>query len=165
MFQHCHNIAIKHNQAVDFPKSGHTPEDLRNKWQGDVPPETVERYPNFMCRTGSSSYKSTRLLGDLFNRVTEVQEIIRVEELVTSEENIQLDESVLIAGDAEYEAEASDAYGEYCAMIGVIIVVVSLQSLFYHFRDFWIITVYKTKVNCFLVDLWLLKSELAKSKL
>ena len=75
-----------------------------------------------MCRASSSSYKSTRLLGNLFNRVIEVQEIIRVEELVSSNENIKLDESVLIPGDAAYEGEASEAYGEYCAMIGVSII-------------------------------------------
>uniref|UniRef100_A0A914QN65 RNA-dependent RNA polymerase n=1 Tax=Panagrolaimus davidi TaxID=227884 RepID=A0A914QN65_9BILA len=115
--KHCFTIAKKHNQAVDFPKSGEVPVPLRKKWENGQPPETVERFPNFMLKSSMASYKSIRLLGDLYSRVTEVKEIIRVEELAESNQQITLDESVLYEGDNEYLETANRAYVEYSSLI------------------------------------------------
>uniref|UniRef100_A0AC34F872 RNA-directed RNA polymerase n=1 Tax=Panagrolaimus sp. ES5 TaxID=591445 RepID=A0AC34F872_9BILA len=118
--EHCHNIALKHNQAVDFPKNGQIPDELTKKWEQGLPPEKVERFPNFMCKGSASSYKSNRLLGELYNRAMEVREIIRVEEIASTDEKVKIDESVLMLGDHVYEDAAQTAYDEYRTLIGGI---------------------------------------------
>uniref|UniRef100_A0AC35F468 RNA-dependent RNA polymerase n=1 Tax=Panagrolaimus sp. PS1159 TaxID=55785 RepID=A0AC35F468_9BILA len=118
--EHCRNIALKHNQAVDFSKSGTVPDELTKNWEGGIPPEKVERFPNFMCKGSQASYKSNRLLGDLYVRVMEVREVIRVEEIASTDEKVKIDESVLLEGDAIYEAKAQAAYDEYRTLIGSI---------------------------------------------
>uniref|UniRef100_A0A914Z7B8 RNA-dependent RNA polymerase n=1 Tax=Panagrolaimus superbus TaxID=310955 RepID=A0A914Z7B8_9BILA len=119
--EHCHNIALKHNQAVDFPKNGQIPEDLTKKWERGLPPEKVERYPNFMNFKSASAYKSNRLLGELYNRAMEVGEIIRVEEIVYLDEKVEIDESVLMSNDHRYENIAQSAYDEYRTLVGVCV--------------------------------------------
>uniref|UniRef100_A0AC35GXF1 RNA-directed RNA polymerase n=2 Tax=Panagrolaimus sp. PS1159 TaxID=55785 RepID=A0AC35GXF1_9BILA len=116
--EHCHNIAIKHNQAVDFPKSGQVPAPLKKGWEEGLPPEKVERYPNFMAKSSQASYKSIRLLGDLYNRVIEIREIIRIEDLISADEIISVDESVMYEGWKEYIDNADAVYTEYCILIG-----------------------------------------------
>uniref|UniRef100_A0AC35GKJ9 RNA-dependent RNA polymerase n=1 Tax=Panagrolaimus sp. PS1159 TaxID=55785 RepID=A0AC35GKJ9_9BILA len=110
----------KHNQAVDFSKSGQVPDELTRTWDRDLPPEKVERYPDFMCKGYASSYKSDRLLGNLFSRAMEVREIIRTEEYASMDGKIKLDESVLMPGDEIYEYIAQSAYDEYRTLIGSI---------------------------------------------
>uniref|UniRef100_A0A914Z7Y8 RNA-dependent RNA polymerase n=1 Tax=Panagrolaimus superbus TaxID=310955 RepID=A0A914Z7Y8_9BILA len=118
--EHCHNIALKHNQAVDFPKNGQIPEDLTKKWEGGLPPEKVERFPNFMTKSSASAYKSNRLLGELYNRAMEVGEVIRIEEIVYLDEKVEIDESVLISDDHIYEDIAQTDYDEYRTLVGGI---------------------------------------------
>ena len=72
-----------------------------------------------MARSSQASYKSVRLLGDLFSRVTEVKEIIRVEELAESNLTVELDESVLYDDDYEYRDAARKSYLDYCSLIQV----------------------------------------------
>ena len=60
---------MKHNQAVDFPKTGVAPPRLRQNWEGDLPPERVERWPDFMGKKQRLSYRSRNLLGHLYRLV------------------------------------------------------------------------------------------------
>uniref|UniRef100_A0AC35GDB2 RNA-directed RNA polymerase n=1 Tax=Panagrolaimus sp. PS1159 TaxID=55785 RepID=A0AC35GDB2_9BILA len=71
-----------------------------------------------MCKGHASSYKSDRLLGNLFSRAMEIREIIRTEEYDSMDEKIKLDESVLMPGDEIYEYIAQSAYDEYRTLIG-----------------------------------------------
>ena len=67
IFQVCRNIAVKHNQSVDFPKTGIPPETLIRTWnvERDLPPEKVQFFPDFMAKHGFLSYNSRNLLGIL----------------------------------------------------------------------------------------------------
>lgn len=65
-FQHCNTIAVKHNQSVDFPKTGIAPPRLRKHWDGDLPPERVIRWPDFMGKKQKLCYRSRNLLGHLY---------------------------------------------------------------------------------------------------
>uniref|UniRef100_A0A914XXS8 RNA-dependent RNA polymerase n=1 Tax=Panagrolaimus superbus TaxID=310955 RepID=A0A914XXS8_9BILA len=113
--KHCLSIALKHNQAVDFVKSGVLPPELTKKWEGDdLPPEKV---PKFYEKNHVPTYKSSRLLGNLHSRATEVREFIRVEEISSVDEIIKIDESVLMPGDAIYQDIAQSAYHDYRTLI------------------------------------------------
>ncbi|VDK18703.1 unnamed protein product [Anisakis simplex] len=70
----CVNIARKHSQAVDFPKTGDAPEPLTKVWTEGasgslVPPERSERWPDFMCKNHEPNYISPRLVGQLYRWV------------------------------------------------------------------------------------------------
>lgn len=62
----CERIALKHNKALDFPKTGIAPPLLNSKWDHDVPPEKSERWADFMDKPHEPSFYSPRLLGQLF---------------------------------------------------------------------------------------------------
>uniref|UniRef100_A0AC34R5S7 RNA-directed RNA polymerase n=1 Tax=Panagrolaimus sp. JU765 TaxID=591449 RepID=A0AC34R5S7_9BILA len=114
----CLSIAKKHNQAVDFPKTGQIPDELTKKWgpKGE-PPERIERFPNFMARSNSSCYKSCRLLGELHSRVSELCEMVGFESLMSIGDEIQVDDGLLINGYEQYLAVAEREYNEYKSMI------------------------------------------------
>ena len=71
-----------------------------------------------MCKNNTASYKSLRLLGDLYNRCVEIKEILRIEEISEAKE-IKLDRSVFVPNDSSYEAAAQNAYMEYSSIIEV----------------------------------------------
>lgn len=62
----CKRIALKHMEAVDFPKTGIPPKALQTKWDGEVPPERSERMPDYMEKNHEPTYISQRLNGQLF---------------------------------------------------------------------------------------------------
>lgn len=49
----CGNIALKHQRAVDFPKTGKHSAPLEYNWKGSDPPERFERAPDFMEKESS----------------------------------------------------------------------------------------------------------------
>lgn len=66
VLQVCQNIALKHMEAVDFPKTGKPPDKLVVQWKGGLPPEKSERSPDFMEKNYEPQYTSRRLNGQLF---------------------------------------------------------------------------------------------------
>uniref|UniRef100_A0AC35ES92 RNA-dependent RNA polymerase n=1 Tax=Panagrolaimus sp. PS1159 TaxID=55785 RepID=A0AC35ES92_9BILA len=75
--EHCNNIALKHNAAVDFPKTGIAPPPLRRRWNDDLPPERVERWPDFMGKKQRLSYRSQNLMGQLYRAVEDIETVLR----------------------------------------------------------------------------------------
>lgn len=120
---------------MDFPKTGIIPEALTTESVNGFPPERVEVYPNFMVKRGSPSYPSVRLLGQLFNRCKEIEDIIYAEQLNEFEQTINMDDCLLISGDSWYVPAAEVAYKEYSNIIGVcfgnLIFVLSINILGY----------------------------------
>lgn len=110
----CQSIAKKHNQAVDFPKSGQIPDELTRKWgsKGE-PPERVERFPQFMPRHDASCYQSKRLLGVLYDEVTELAEMVGFESLMSENETVTIDNKYLVEGYEKYVNKTLKAFHEY----------------------------------------------------
>uniref|UniRef100_A0A1I8B592 RNA-directed RNA polymerase n=1 Tax=Meloidogyne hapla TaxID=6305 RepID=A0A1I8B592_MELHA len=73
----CGDIARKHQQAVDFPKTGKHSAPLLDNWRGFNPPEKFERAPDFMEKECSEpQYQSSRLNGQLYRRVNELSDFL-----------------------------------------------------------------------------------------
>ncbi|CEF65587.1 RNA-dependent RNA polymerase, eukaryotic-type family-containing protein [Strongyloides ratti] len=84
----CVKIAIKHNKALDFAKTGEFPEQLTTRWEGNVPPETPKVVADiFEYRAlKKPSYESSRLIGELFRRLHNLETL-----LSTSSSNFEND--------------------------------------------------------------------------
>uniref|UniRef100_A0AC35UCD8 RNA-directed RNA polymerase n=1 Tax=Rhabditophanes sp. KR3021 TaxID=114890 RepID=A0AC35UCD8_9BILA len=72
----CHNIAMKHNQAVDFAKTGVFPEKLTSKGTKSCPPEQSKIVPDFIETRYKFSYQSNRLVGQLYRRLNTLQNLL-----------------------------------------------------------------------------------------
>ncbi|VDK50544.1 unnamed protein product [Anisakis simplex] len=67
----CDGIARKCSIAVDFPKSGEPAEPLTSYEQSDV-------VPDFMQKSFKPSYRSNRLIGQLYRKVKKVENIVEL---------------------------------------------------------------------------------------
>ena len=64
----CIDIADIHSQAVDFAKTGYAPDLDRN--------HRPYIYPDFMGKRDKCSYKSNKVLGDLFRQCRRITRIV-----------------------------------------------------------------------------------------
>uniref|UniRef100_A0AC35GGL2 RNA-dependent RNA polymerase n=1 Tax=Panagrolaimus sp. PS1159 TaxID=55785 RepID=A0AC35GGL2_9BILA len=95
--EHCNNIALKHNAAVDFPKIGIVPPPLRRRWIDDMPPERAERWPDFMGKKQKLTYRSQNLMGQLYRAVEDIETVLRIAEEVSNVNQIlELDDAFVI---------------------------------------------------------------------
>uniref|UniRef100_A0AC34GWZ1 RNA-directed RNA polymerase n=1 Tax=Panagrolaimus sp. ES5 TaxID=591445 RepID=A0AC34GWZ1_9BILA len=96
--EHCNNIALKHNAAVDFPKTGIAPPPLRRRWNEEgEPPERVERWPDFMGKKQRLSYRSQNLMGELYRAVEDIETVLNNAEAVSQiEGKLELDDAFII---------------------------------------------------------------------
>uniref|UniRef100_A0A914YXG6 RNA-dependent RNA polymerase n=1 Tax=Panagrolaimus superbus TaxID=310955 RepID=A0A914YXG6_9BILA len=96
--EHCNNIALKHNAAVDFPKTGIAPPPLRRKWGEDgLPSEIVQRWPDFMGKKQRLSYRSQNLMGELYRAVEDIETVLNNAEAVSQVEGkLELDDAFII---------------------------------------------------------------------
>ncbi|KAI6194701.1 RNA-directed RNA polymerase [Aphelenchoides besseyi] len=73
----CHKVAVKHMSAVDFPKTG-IPSEKLTKGKPNQMNEDPSRKPDFMEQLFKPTYISTRLNGQLFRRVKEIDDILEI---------------------------------------------------------------------------------------
>ncbi|VDM39772.1 unnamed protein product [Toxocara canis] len=71
----CDGIARKCSIAVDFPKSGEPAEPLSPLEQSDV-------VPDFMQKSFKPSYRSNRLIGQLYRKVKKVENIVELAQVI-----------------------------------------------------------------------------------
>lgn len=85
----CYQIAVKHNKALDFAKTGEFPEQLTTRWIGSIPPETPKVVADiFEYRAlKKPSYESSRLVGELFRRLYNLETLLSTS--TTSLDNVQ----------------------------------------------------------------------------
>uniref|UniRef100_A0A915BR60 RNA-directed RNA polymerase n=1 Tax=Parascaris univalens TaxID=6257 RepID=A0A915BR60_PARUN len=71
----CDGIARKCSIAVDFPKSGQPAEPLSSFEQSDI-------IPDFMQKSFRPSYRSHRLVGQLYRKVKKVENIVELAQMI-----------------------------------------------------------------------------------
>ncbi|KAK0421042.1 hypothetical protein QR680_015037 [Steinernema hermaphroditum] len=116
----CANIAHKHAQALDFPKTGEQPEPL-TKMPSDstihegkkVPPEKPDRYPDFMEKDHQRSYASCGLNGEIYRRARELDNILHKSIDRHANDSVELDADLIIEGWEEFEEKALKQMEDY----------------------------------------------------
>jgi len=94
----CKELAKSASIAVDFAKTG-----VPAKMKQELKPK---KYPHFMEKDPSNTYHSTKILGQIYDRVTNNY----MEDIGGA---LQLDKSLLVEGWREYEEEAYDCLYYY----------------------------------------------------
>uniref|UniRef100_A0A915C5Y6 RNA-directed RNA polymerase n=2 Tax=Parascaris univalens TaxID=6257 RepID=A0A915C5Y6_PARUN len=122
----CENIAKKHSQAVDFPKTGDAPEPLTKVWTigkggSFVPPERSERWPDFMCKNHEPSYISPRLVGQLYRRIRLVDDVLTLTSALDEVTELELDPMLQYPGWEKYAENARTELDSYNAHIRAIL--------------------------------------------
>uniref|UniRef100_A0A915PSQ2 Probable cytosolic iron-sulfur protein assembly protein CIAO1 homolog n=1 Tax=Setaria digitata TaxID=48799 RepID=A0A915PSQ2_9BILA len=118
----CINIAEKHSQSVDFPKTGRPPKPLIRDWSvgpdgKSVPPERPEHWPDFMCKTHEPSYVSTRLVGQLFRRIRLVHDVLTITSAHEKYSQVIPDPLLEYSGWESYEDDAKLNLNAYSAHV------------------------------------------------
>nr|CAD2132621.1 unnamed protein product [Meloidogyne enterolobii] len=111
----CGNIALKHQRAVDFPKTGKHSAPLEYNWKGSDPPERFERAPDFMEKESSEpQYHSSRLNGQLHRRVSELSDFLS-SVIVQESTNLPDPDEMLLSNDGHdaYLVKAQTDYNLY----------------------------------------------------
>uniref|UniRef100_A0A914BY28 RNA-directed RNA polymerase n=1 Tax=Acrobeloides nanus TaxID=290746 RepID=A0A914BY28_9BILA len=124
----CKNIALKHNKAVDFPKTGIAPPTLTNKWKDDIPPEKCERWADFMEKSHEPAYSSPRLIGQLFRRVKIMDDILKLVSKESEQLNIRQDPFIEYPGWEDYEEDVAVEYESYAAQLQSLMDSYSIQE-------------------------------------
>uniref|UniRef100_A0A914PUN6 RNA-dependent RNA polymerase n=1 Tax=Panagrolaimus davidi TaxID=227884 RepID=A0A914PUN6_9BILA len=113
--EHCNNIALKHNAAVDFPKTGIAPPPLRRRWNDDLPPERAERWPDFMGKKQRISYHSQNLMVFInFRAVEDIETVLRIAEEVSNvNQKLKLDNAFVIGEGYNVDSDDVDQICEF----------------------------------------------------
>ncbi|VDK18533.1 unnamed protein product [Anisakis simplex] len=124
--QICVNIARKHSQAVDFPKTGDAPEPLTKVWTEGasgslVPPERSERWPDFMCKNHEPNYISPRLVGQLYRRIRLVDDVLTLTSALEDVTVLELDPMLIFPGWEGYTTIAQLQLDSYNAHIRALL--------------------------------------------
>uniref|UniRef100_A0A0M3INC5 RNA-dependent RNA polymerase n=1 Tax=Ascaris lumbricoides TaxID=6252 RepID=A0A0M3INC5_ASCLU len=122
----CMNIAQKHSQAVDFPKTGQPPDPLVKMWTEKddgtfLPPERAERWPDFMNKTHEPSYMSPRLVGHLFRRTRLVEDVLTITTAYEERDALHLDKNLLYPGREQFWKEARMDMNAYNADVRALL--------------------------------------------
>ena len=102
--QTCREIAAIHAEAVDFAKTGYSP-DLKKEHR-------PHRYPDFMGKRDKSSYRSKRILGALFRQCRQIDRIAN-QQKDTGLQDIPHDIGLEHHGWENYKDEAEHSRNRY----------------------------------------------------
>ncbi|GMT00874.1 hypothetical protein PENTCL1PPCAC_23048 [Pristionchus entomophagus] len=91
-------VAYKHSEAVDFPKTSVAPAPLTKGWEADketgemIPPQRAHRKPDFMQSNRDPVYASSRLIGRIYREIGHVDNVLALSEERDRREVVKLDE-------------------------------------------------------------------------
>ncbi|CEF62701.1 RNA-dependent RNA polymerase, eukaryotic-type family-containing protein [Strongyloides ratti] len=115
----CKRIAIKHNIAIDFQKTGKFPQPLTKEWENDIPPEVPSVVAEFFDGNISKmpSYKSSRLISQLYNRLNKLETLLESSDLLLQDEEYTKNPLISINGWEKYNDLAMKYYIKYSTAI------------------------------------------------
>uniref|UniRef100_A0A0N5BWH8 RNA-directed RNA polymerase n=1 Tax=Strongyloides papillosus TaxID=174720 RepID=A0A0N5BWH8_STREA len=115
----CYQIAIKHNKALDFAKTGEFPKPLTTRWNRSIPPETPRVVADiFEYRAMKKpSYESSRLVGELFRRLCNLETLLSTSSSALGSGMQNKNKLYDIANWKEQEVLATRFYYRYAAAI------------------------------------------------
>uniref|UniRef100_A0A0K0F1T8 RNA-dependent RNA polymerase n=1 Tax=Strongyloides venezuelensis TaxID=75913 RepID=A0A0K0F1T8_STRVS len=115
----CNRIAIKHNTAVDFQKSGSFPKKLTDSWDKNVPPEIYCAIPDYQESDNNKtiSYKSNRLLGELYSRFIKLKTLLNSSDYSSQKVRHKKNPLVYIENWEKYYDMAKKYYSKYSSTL------------------------------------------------
>uniref|UniRef100_A0A914E5F4 RNA-dependent RNA polymerase n=2 Tax=Acrobeloides nanus TaxID=290746 RepID=A0A914E5F4_9BILA len=124
----CKTIAKKQSQALDFPKTGISPDALKPKWENEQPPERCERWADFFEKSHEPAYASPRLVGQLYRRVKEVDDILAIAMNENDVTTIHQDPLLDVDGWQHFSDTAAQDYHRYKTQIQILLDSYSIQN-------------------------------------
>uniref|UniRef100_A0A0N4ZEU5 RNA-directed RNA polymerase n=1 Tax=Parastrongyloides trichosuri TaxID=131310 RepID=A0A0N4ZEU5_PARTI len=119
----CTSIAIKHNKALDFAKTGEFPELLTIRWDGSKPPETPLVVADFFEYRAAKkpAYESGRLLGELHRRLKLIETILSTSLDKDNDEEEKFNPFIIVNGWEKDIAKAKFFFNRYASMISSLL--------------------------------------------
>ncbi|GMR53941.1 hypothetical protein PMAYCL1PPCAC_24136, partial [Pristionchus mayeri] len=102
-------VAYKHSEAVDFPKTSVAPKPLTKEWEKDeetgefVPPQRAHRKPDFMQSNRDPVYASSRLIGRIYREIGHVNNVLALSEERDQQEEVAMDALIDVKGWEKYK--------------------------------------------------------------
>uniref|UniRef100_A0A0K0EFE8 Enoyl-CoA hydratase n=1 Tax=Strongyloides stercoralis TaxID=6248 RepID=A0A0K0EFE8_STRER len=145
----CKRIAIKHNIAIDFQKTGEFPRPLTKEWDNNIPPEVPSVVAEFFDGNMSKkpSYRSSRLINQLYNRLNNLEIFLQSSDLLLQKEEYKRNPLIFIEGWEEYIDEALKYYIKYSTSIMNLMDMFGIYNEAELFSGYKIINSYNTINN------------------